>query len=137
MHWFYTPHIDGDTALLSEEESHHALKVLRLTPGTAVVVTDGDGHGWQAHIGERAGKNVVCKLGTSLPQQQKPNLTLVIAPTKNTAQSGWWKRLRKLALPGLCFFSVKTVNAKICAWIAWQRWRWRQSSKVSAYTFQN
>lgn len=42
----------GDSASLSERESHHALHVLRLTAGTLVALTNGRGTQYQARITE-------------------------------------------------------------------------------------
>jgi len=43
MFLFYVPEIAGGTVLLSEEESIHCIKVLRLKPGNPVTLTDGKG----------------------------------------------------------------------------------------------
>jgi 16S rRNA (uracil1498-N3)-methyltransferase len=43
MHLFYTPDIKGNTYTLNEEESKHCARVLRLTEGNVVHLTDGRG----------------------------------------------------------------------------------------------
>jgi DNA-binding NtrC family response regulator len=40
LHLFYQP--DISTGILPPEESHHAVKVLRLTPGSLITLADGD-----------------------------------------------------------------------------------------------
>ena len=43
MQLFFVPDTDSDFYTLSEEESHHCVKVLRLTVGDLVEATDGRG----------------------------------------------------------------------------------------------
>ncbi|WP_223284497.1 RNA methyltransferase PUA domain-containing protein [Hymenobacter qilianensis] len=42
-HTFYAPNLTSATYLLPEDESKHAVRVLRLTPGDAVELLDGVG----------------------------------------------------------------------------------------------
>ena len=60
MHLFYNPHIQGDSFELEEQESKHAIRVLRLVRGDRVVLVDGKGGWYEALITEDHPKR--CKL---------------------------------------------------------------------------
>jgi 16S rRNA (uracil1498-N3)-methyltransferase len=84
MHLFYEPHITGNTVDLNEEESHHALKVLRLKVGDTVRLSDGKGAFYDAEIasttGKKAGLLITAKQEQTSP---KANLHIAMAPTKS------------------------------------------------------
>jgi 16S rRNA (uracil1498-N3)-methyltransferase len=84
MHLFYEPHINGTTAELNEEESHHALKVLRLKVGDAIRLSDGKGAFYDAEITGTTGKKAGLLI-TSKQEQTAPNanLHIAMAPTKS------------------------------------------------------
>ena len=50
MHIFYTPDINSDTYILSEEESKHCIKVLRLEAGNLLYLVDGKGGFYDAVV---------------------------------------------------------------------------------------
>lgn len=50
MHLFYTPDINTSTYTLSEEESKHCIKVLRLVEGNHIYLVDGKGGFYETHI---------------------------------------------------------------------------------------
>ena len=50
MHRFYIPEVSGGTCILSEEESKHCVRVLRLLENDAVEITDGKGNRFKAVI---------------------------------------------------------------------------------------
>lgn len=84
MHLFYEPHITGNTVELNEEESFHAIKVLRLKTGDAVRLTDGKGSFYDAEIAATLGKKA--ELLITAKQEQtapKANLHIAMAPTKS------------------------------------------------------
>lgn len=54
--WFYAPVPEGaGSAVLPEDELHHALKVLRLRAGAEVVVTNGEGSVYRATLRDEKG----------------------------------------------------------------------------------
>ena len=54
--WFYAPVSDGaESAVLPDDELHHALKVLRLRIGAEVVVTNGEGSVYRATLQDEKG----------------------------------------------------------------------------------
>ena len=80
MHTFFTPHT---TAFLSESESHHATKVMRLKAGNTIRLVDGKGNGYLAEIAEIHQKKTLLNVIETLPTDVKPApLHIAIAPTK-------------------------------------------------------
>ena len=92
MNLFYTPLIQGDTHLLEEPESKHAIRVLRLTRGDRVVLVDGKGGWYEAEIKEDHPKR--CLLGiVARKENYQPmgySLHLAVAPTKNMERFEWF-----------------------------------------------
>lgn len=81
---FYEPNITGNIAELNEEESQHALKVLRLKVGDTIRLTDGKGCFYNAEITSTTGK----KAGLLITEKQeqtppRARLHIAMAPTKN------------------------------------------------------
>ena len=52
MQLFYVPHFNLDEPYLTPEESHHAVKVLRLKKGAELHLTDGAGRLYTTEIAE-------------------------------------------------------------------------------------
>ena len=55
---------------LSQEESRHAAQVLRLTPGTEIVLLDGIGHVYSAHIISVKTPRVMARVAGALPNHE-------------------------------------------------------------------
>ena len=92
MNLFYSPHIEGDVFLLNENESKHAVRVLRLTAGSRVILVDGKGGWFEATILEDHPKRCLLKID-SLTSNYKPlsyHLHLAISPTKNMDRFEWF-----------------------------------------------
>ncbi len=113
MHWFVAQHVQDSQALLSESESHHALKVLRLKSGTPIVVIDGLGNGWHAVIMGSNGKQVSCTLASALPAQKQPTLSIAMAPTKQIDRTEWFaEKATEIGVNHLYFFTSKHSERK-------------------------
>lgn len=92
MHLFYTPEIKGNTHVLEEQESKHAIRVLRLKEGDELILIDGAGGWYEARIiGEHP---KACVLGiSSFTPEYKPlpyRLHIAISPTKNMDRFEWF-----------------------------------------------
>lgn len=85
MHVFFQPDdIAVGTLLLTDDESHHALKVMRLAAGTAVWVTNGQGLLAKATLVGNSGKGAVLEVvEVENIAQPAARLHIAIAPTKN------------------------------------------------------
>jgi 16S rRNA (uracil1498-N3)-methyltransferase len=92
MPLFYTPDIAGKTYTLSEEESKHCVRVLRLAEGDAVHLTDGRGAWHTARITAAAPKRCEVEVvDTQLDHGRRPYaLTMAVAPTKNNDRYEWF-----------------------------------------------
>jgi len=92
MHLFYTPDINSNTYTLSEEESNHCNKVLRLKQGDTVHLIDGVGGLYTAEIAEVSKKAVRLSVVGKQSEYGKRNhyLHIAIAPTKNIDRLEWF-----------------------------------------------
>jgi 16S rRNA (uracil1498-N3)-methyltransferase len=92
MHLFYTPDITTDPYSLSEEESRHCQKVLRLRDGDTVYLTDGRGTLFHARIADARGRQVMVEVISRQENYgRRPyRLHLAVAPTKNTDRYEWF-----------------------------------------------
>lgn len=89
QHFFYVPHPERN--ILPEEEASHALRVLRLGVGAALMLMDGAGNFYEAEITEtRKGQASFCILNT-LPQERAwvGHIHIAFTPTKNADRTEW------------------------------------------------
>ena len=92
MHLFYTPEIAGDTHVLDESESKHAIRVLRLKKGDTVILIDGVGGWYEARIQDEHPKACLLNI-TRHVENFKPlpyQLHIAISPTKNLDRFEWF-----------------------------------------------
>ena len=94
MQLFYTPDIDPSLPhyFLSEEESKHCIRVLRLEKGTEVQLIDGKGGLYTAHIQDAHPKRTVLQIISVTTAFNKRNhyLHIAMAPTKNIERIEWF-----------------------------------------------
>lgn len=92
MHLFYTPLLTDNTVLLPEEESKHAIKVLRLTKGDFVNLVDGKGGFYKATIEQDNPKKCALRIVETVQQfGYRPfNIHIAVAPTKNIDRIEWF-----------------------------------------------
>lgn len=90
MNRFYQPDI-ATTLTLDEDESRHAVKVLRLTAGDLIEVVDGQGMCYRMRITlahpKRCGVEVVESVAT--PTHWGHQIVLAVAPTKHIDRLEW------------------------------------------------
>ncbi len=82
LHRFYHPQgVSGSgSALLSPEETHHALRVLRVRTGDTVELFDGQGQAWTASVGALSRAEVAVEVtGENFTPREQPGLTLAQA----------------------------------------------------------
>lgn len=92
MNLFYSPHIEGDTFLLDEHESKHAVRVLRLGIGDPVILVNGKGGWFEATIEEDHPKRCLLKI-QSVKSDFQPlpyQLHMAVSPTKNLDRFEWF-----------------------------------------------
>lgn len=92
MHIFYTPDIKGDKYTLTEDESKHCIKVLRLSLNDTVFLIDGKGGLCKARIIDNHHKRCTVEVFEKQHDNKKRNyyLHIGIAPTKNIARFEWF-----------------------------------------------
>jgi 16S rRNA (uracil1498-N3)-methyltransferase len=94
MQLFYTPDIDPSLSqyFLSEEESKHAVRVLRLAVGDDVTLIDGKGGLYKAEIKDAHPKRTILQINRVTTEFNKRNhyLHIAIAPTKNLDRVEWF-----------------------------------------------
>ena len=92
MNLFYSPHIQGDTHMLDEAESKHAVRVLRLLIGEKVVLVDGMGTWYEAVIEDNHPKRCLLRILTREQNYHSLAYTLhlAVAPTKNIERFEWF-----------------------------------------------
>ncbi len=91
MQIFYAPDITTPLYELSEEESRHAVRVLRLGVGSEMHLTDGRGNLYCAEVVE-AGKRCIVRVVNCIPEFEKRELRLMlaVAPTKSSERWEWF-----------------------------------------------
>jgi 16S rRNA (uracil1498-N3)-methyltransferase len=102
MHLFYAPGLTGvPTFTLSPDESHHAIRVLRLNPGNEIVLVNGMGGWYLTRITEPDPKACGVEIIRLSTDVGKPHyhLHIAIAPTKQIDRYEWF--LEKAAEIGI------------------------------------
>jgi len=94
MNLFYTPEIQPHhtSFLLSEEESKHAVRVLRLSSGDIIHLVDGRGGRYKTEIIEAHPKRTSLRI-LHVEENYKPStyhLHIAVAPTKNIDRIEWF-----------------------------------------------
>lgn len=92
MQLFYAPQITLPEYTLAEEESKHAIKVLRLTIGDTLHITDGCGNLHLCQVISDSAKHCTVRVLESEHEFEKRpyNLTMAVAPTKNIDRYEWF-----------------------------------------------
>jgi len=90
MHLFHQPELQSDLLELSEEETRHAVRVLRLSVGDKIDVTDGKGIRVKAEIIEISKKNCTFRILTKVKEERLILPKIAIAPTKSIARFEWF-----------------------------------------------
>jgi len=117
MHLFYQPELSPElvAAQLTEEESRHATKVLRLEIGSTINLIDGKGGFYTGILGPSVGKKCAVKIENyTFYKRKNPLLRLAVAPTKNIDRFEWvLEKATELGvshiIPLICDHSERTV----------------------------
>ncbi|MFP4041709.1 MAG: 16S rRNA (uracil(1498)-N(3))-methyltransferase [Bacteroidales bacterium] len=92
MQLFYAPDIDERIHILDEEESKHLIRVLRMTQGDVVFLTDGKGNFYEAQISKPDPKRCEVSIVKKSEEHERRDyyLHIGIAPTKNVKRFEWF-----------------------------------------------
>jgi 16S rRNA (uracil1498-N3)-methyltransferase len=114
MQLFYIPDIKDEIAFMSTEESHHCIKVLRMTKGSIISFVDGSGGMYQGEISDADSR--CCKVVISHTEKNYESrdyhLHIAIAPTKNMDRLEWFlEKVVEIGIdeisPIICFHSER------------------------------
>lgn len=115
MHVFYTPNIDK-THELPEEESQHCTRVLRLSAGDEIMLTDGKGSFYKATITAANNKRCLFEINETIPQEPlwKGHLHIAMAPTKNMDRNEWFtEKATEIGIDELTFLNCRYSERKV------------------------
>jgi len=92
MQLFYAPDFTAPRYTLSEEESKHCIRVLRLREGDCLHITDGRGDLFRCRIADAHPKRCEVEVvSVEHAYGKRPyRLTMAVAPTKNTDRFEWF-----------------------------------------------
>lgn len=92
MNIFYCPDLSGHSVILEEEDSKHAVKVLRLQPGDMIELIDGKGTRATGQIDDAHPKKCSVIITDRKKESTGRNYSLhiAIAPTKNSDRIEWF-----------------------------------------------
>jgi len=93
MHLFYAPGLTDElTYTLNPDESHHAVRVLRLNPGNEIILVNGRGGWYQSRISQPDPKACSIEIIGLSTDIGKPayHLHIAIAPTRQIDRYEWF-----------------------------------------------
>ena len=92
MQLFYAADFTAPEYTLSEEESRHAVKVLRMSEGDALHITDGRGSLYRCEVVSAHHKHCLVRVVEHQAEFEKLpySLTMAVAPTKNIDRYEWF-----------------------------------------------
>lgn len=115
MALFYVPDI-ADGWELSEEEAAHAIRVLRLSVGSKLEITDGCGNLYVTEVASIAGKHCyVQPVGpVAKPKNWNGAFHLAIAPTKNMDRIEWLaEKATEVGIDSMTFLNCRFSERKV------------------------
>ncbi|MDR1119402.1 MAG: 16S rRNA (uracil(1498)-N(3))-methyltransferase [Dysgonamonadaceae bacterium] len=114
MHIFYTPAIQ-ESAILPEEEAKHCLRVLRLTVGAEVLLTDGAGFFYKAVLLQENVKHCFVEIRETIsaPLPWKNKIHIAIAPTKQIERIEWFaEKATEIGINEISFLQCRFSERK-------------------------
>ncbi len=92
MHLFHTTQIQNNQAILSEEDTRHLSRSLRMQEGAEVIIVDGNGGFYNGRISIIEKRSTTVEIIRAQQEYGKRSFALhvAIAPTKNIARLEWF-----------------------------------------------
>lgn len=115
MALFYVPDI-AECLELSEEEAAHCLRVLRLSVGDRLDITDGKGTLYRTEISSVMGKHcyVDIKESVAMPKNWRGAINIAIAPTKNMDRIEWFaEKATEIGIDTITFLQCRFSERKV------------------------
>lgn len=111
MHRFYEPDIMNGAAFLNEEESHHAIKALRLREGDLINVLDGKGTICRCRIIKTTKRCEFEILSHETVSKRPFSVHIAIAPTKNQDRIEWFiEKATEIGIEQVSFVITKNTE---------------------------
>lgn len=114
MHLFYTPDIEIKSEL-PEEEARHCVRVLRLSEGEPIMLTDGKGSFFEAEIVAANNKRCAVAIQETIRQEPlwKGRLHIAMAPTKNMDRNEWFaEKATEMGIDEITFLDCRFSERK-------------------------
>ncbi len=121
MQLFYAPNINPPHYTLSEDESKHAVRVLRLGVGDSIMITNGEGFLFSCRVTDANPKRCSVEVVSTIENYEPLpySLTMCVAPTKNIERFEWF--LEKATEIGVSeIYTLLTSHSERKA-IKWER----------------
>jgi 16S rRNA (uracil1498-N3)-methyltransferase len=115
MSTFYAPSLQRGQShyQLSEEESKHCVKVLRMQVGAPIELIDGKGLQAFTILEDAHPKRSILRLESSIFHDQTPALHIAMAPTKNMDRIEWYlEKATEMGLSKLTFLLCEHSERK-------------------------
>lgn len=115
MHLFYTPDILTHSEL-PPEEAQHCIRVLRLSQGDEITLTDGKGCFYKAEITAVSGKRCMVAITETICQAQlwPCHLHIAVAPTKNMDRNEWFaEKATEIGMDEFTFLNCRFSERKV------------------------
>ncbi|KAA6330299.1 Ribosomal RNA small subunit methyltransferase E [termite gut metagenome] len=112
---FYTPDIQT-TLELPEEEAGHCIRVLRLSQGDEITLTDGKGFFYPAEIAIIAGKRCTVTLRETVGAEPlwQGHLHIAFAPAKNMDRNEWLaEKATEIGIDELTFLNCRFSERRV------------------------
>jgi 16S rRNA (uracil1498-N3)-methyltransferase len=115
MSTFYAPSLQSGQShyQLSEEESKHCVKVLRMQVGASIELINGKGLQAFTILEEAHPKRSLLRIEASIFHEKTPSLHIAMAPTKNMDRIEWYlEKATELGLSKLTFLLCEHSERK-------------------------
>ncbi|MFN6090084.1 MAG: 16S rRNA (uracil(1498)-N(3))-methyltransferase [Cyclobacteriaceae bacterium] len=115
MNLFFQPAVSEGVNHLTADESYHAFRVLRMSPGDDIQITDGKGVFFQATITSIDSKKCGFKINTEKKIPKKNyHIHIAIAPTKNADRIEWFvEKAVEIGVDEISFILCKNSERKV------------------------
>jgi len=115
IRFFYAPRIE-DIPELPAEEAAHAVRVLRMSEGDRLLVTDGKGHLFEAVLTQASCKHCRVRVERHVDAKRlwRGRIELAVAPTKNIDRMEWLaEKATEIGIDRLAFLNCRNSERKI------------------------
>jgi 16S rRNA (uracil1498-N3)-methyltransferase len=112
---FFQPNIPQGIFYLDREESHHAVRVLRMDQGTPIDLTDGHGSFYKAIITNANAKQCEFKIEeTTRIEKKNFSIHIAVAPTKNADRIEWFvEKATEIGIDEISFMLCQNSERKV------------------------